>query len=250
MADDDGQQARLTQLTTQWTMIFRAHTGTPEDAAAAQVDLMDRYSGAIQRYLLAAVRDPEIADDLNQEFALRFLRGDFHRADPSRGRFRDFVKRALHNLVTDHWRRQKTRPRPLGDALPDRADPSAPDPDFDRRFVESWREAVLARTWNALLALERQSGQPYHTVLALRVRRPELRSPELAELLTAKLGRPIAAGALRMALQRARDRFVGFLLEEVAAGLTDPTPEEVESELIELGLHGYVKPAGRSSRSK
>jgi DNA-directed RNA polymerase specialized sigma24 family protein len=48
------------------------------------------------------VRDPEVADDLAQEFALRFLRGDFQRADPERGRCRDYLKRALINLVHDY----------------------------------------------------------------------------------------------------------------------------------------------------
>ncbi len=72
---------------------------------------MLRYGGAVQRYLLASVRDPDAASDLAQEFALRFLRGDFHRADPGRGRFRDFVKRAIYHLMIDHFReRKKSRP--------------------------------------------------------------------------------------------------------------------------------------------
>jgi len=80
------QDPRLTQMTTQWDLVFLAHRGTPEQVGAAQVELMDRYSGAVHRFLLAALRDPEAAAELSQEFALRFLRGDFHRADPTRGR--------------------------------------------------------------------------------------------------------------------------------------------------------------------
>ena len=74
---------------------------------------------------VAALRDPESAAELDQEFALRFIRGDFHRADPSRGRFRDFVKQALRNLMIDYLRRQKLRPRQLGDDLPEPAEPAA-----------------------------------------------------------------------------------------------------------------------------
>ena len=241
----EDRNVRLTQLSTQWTLVFQAHQGTPEQIAAAQLELMDRYAGAIHRYLLAALRDPEAADELNQEFALRFLRGDFHRADPSRGRFRDFVKRALRNLMADHHRRRRTRPRPMGDALPESVDPAADDSEFDRRFLASWRAEVLARAWGALARYQEQTAQPYHTVLRLRVEHPGLRSPELAERLSAKLGRPISAGGLRMALQRSRDRFVEFLLEEVAAGLSDPTADQVEQELIDLGLFEHCKTAIR-----
>jgi hypothetical protein len=60
----------------------------------------DRSFGAVHRYLLVAPRDLEAASDLDQEFApLPLLRGDFHRADPSHGRVRGFVKRALRDLM-------------------------------------------------------------------------------------------------------------------------------------------------------
>lgn len=250
MESEDRGHPRLTQLSTQWTLIFRAHRGTPEQVAAAQIELMGRYSGAVHRYLLGALRDPGAAEDLDQEFALRFLRGDFHRADPSRGRFRDFVKRSLRNLMIDYRRRRKAGPRPMGDGLPEVPDPAVDDSEFDRQFLESWRAELMARAWAALSRLQERTGQPYHTVLRLRADRPDLRSPELAERLAAALGRPIAAGGLRMALQRARDRFVGFLLEEVEAGLSDPTADQVERELIDLGLWEYCKPAAGRRRSR
>src|SRR5437867_9487672 len=91
---------RLSKIATLWTVVFRAHEGGADSAQEARNRLMLRYSGAVYRYLLGAVRDPEAAGDLCQEFALRFLRGDFRRAAPERGRFRDYVKSALINLVT------------------------------------------------------------------------------------------------------------------------------------------------------
>jgi RNA polymerase sigma factor (sigma-70 family) len=239
---------RLTQLTTQWTLVIQAHQGTPEQVASAQIALMDRYAGAIHRYLLGALRDPEAAEELDQEFALRFVRGDFHRADPAYGRFRDFVKRALRNLMTDYRRRQRTRPKTMGDDLPDIADSASDDSEFDRQFVASWRAEVMARAWSALSRLQKATGHPYHTVLRLRVEHPEMRSPELAERLSAMLGRPINAGALRMALQRSRDRFVEFLQDEVTGCLSNPSPEEVEQELIELRLLEYCKPGLKRNR--
>jgi RNA polymerase sigma-70 factor (ECF subfamily) len=241
---------RLSQLSTEWSLVFLTQKGTPDQVGAAQVELMGRYAGAVHRYLLAVLHDPEAASELDQEFALRFLRGDFHRADPSRGRFRDFVKQALRNLMIDYRRRQRVRPQTLGDDLPERGEVPAEDRDFDQHFLGSWRSELLSRAWDALATLQRETHQPYYDVLRLRVDHPETHSPELAALLSESLGRPISAGGLRMALQRARDRFVEYLLEEVKASLKTPTEELVEQELIDLGLMEYCRPAlKRSSRT-
>ncbi|WP_435008669.1 RNA polymerase sigma factor [Tundrisphaera lichenicola] len=236
---------RLTQISTQWTLVFQAHQGTPEEVAAAQSELMSRYAGAVHRYLLAALRDPEAAEELDQEFAVRFLRGDFHRVDPARGRFRDFVKRALRNLMIDYHRRKKVRPRPMSGLMPEAADPSSKEgeSDFDRRFLASWRAEIMSKAWRSLADLQEKTGQPYHTVLQLRIEHPDLTSTQLAERLSVALGRPIQAGGLRMALQRSRDRFVEFLVKEVSGGLDHPSPDQIEQELIDLGLHKYCKPA-------
>jgi hypothetical protein len=145
--------------------------------------------------------------------------------------------------MTDYRRRQRARPRTLGDDLPERATTATEDPEFDRRFLGSWRSELLCRAWDALDKLQQSTGQPYHDVLRLRVNHPDLHSPELAALLANALGRPISAGGLRMALQRARDRFVEFLLAEVAASLKEPTQEFLEEELIDLGLMEYCRPA-------
>ena len=242
----------LSQLSTNWSLVFLAHGGSPEEAASAQVELMGRYSGAVHRYLLAALRDPDEAAELNQEFAVRFLRGDFHRADPARGRFRDFVKRSLCNLMIDHRRRSAARPRTMGDELPEPVDELTGDDDFDRRFAESWRSELLARAWAALALFEERTDQPYHTVLRLRVENHAMPSPELAERLLGSLGRKFSDGGARMLLQRSRDRFVEFLLDEVAGSLTSPTPAAIEEELVDLCLHAYcrsyLKRHGHSAR--
>src|SRR5437868_2038378 len=105
---DHGSDARLSQIQTLWTVICRAHGDGPEEAVrAAQVQLMDRYGKVVQRYLLGALRDPHAAEELTQEFALRFVRGDLKGADRQRGRFRDFLKGTLFHLIGDFHRRKK-----------------------------------------------------------------------------------------------------------------------------------------------
>ena len=106
-------ETRLSRISTRWSVVFQAHAGPVDTAQAALRLLMQRYSGAVYRYLLGAVHDPDAAADLAQEFALRFLRGDFRRADPQRGRFRDYLKTALMNLVTDYYRERQARPRQM-----------------------------------------------------------------------------------------------------------------------------------------
>src|SRR5438874_2310362 len=79
---------RLSKISTVWSMLHQAHEGSAESAAAAQQMLMQRYRGAVYRYLLRLLGDPHVADDLTQEFALALVRGEFRQADPQRGRFR------------------------------------------------------------------------------------------------------------------------------------------------------------------
>src|SRR6266545_3004593 len=95
---------RLSRIATLWSVVFEAHSDEKADADLARRRLLMRYHAPVYRYLLGATRDEDAAGDLCQEFAIRFLRGDFQRADPQRGRFRDYVKKALVNLVNDFHR--------------------------------------------------------------------------------------------------------------------------------------------------
>src|SRR5437016_12000302 len=141
---------RLSKISTLWTMVLQAHGGPNAAGTDAQQALLERYSGAAYRYVLGAVRDADVADELAQEFALRIVRGDFRRADPGRGRFRDYLKTALIHLVTDHQNERRPAPRRLS---PDEPEPATPVPESlnsEHDFVQSWREELLDRTWQAL----------------------------------------------------------------------------------------------------
>jgi RNA polymerase sigma-70 factor (ECF subfamily) len=231
----------LSQIATLWSVVGRANDPEAEAAAAARQQLLRRYGGAVKRYLLGALRDADTADELTQEFAVRFLSGRCGGADPERGRFRNFVKGVLGHLIADHYRKQQARPRhvPLDEADVAGAgvDPSAPDP----LFVESWRQELLARAWKALAELEAETAQPFHTVMRLRVDQPELRSAQMAEQLAARLGKPVSAAGLRQTLHRARDRFADLLLDEVAQTLGETDADELQQELVELNLLTYCR---------
>jgi RNA polymerase sigma-70 factor (ECF subfamily) len=231
----------LSRITTMWSMVFQAHGGQADAANAAQRVLMQRYNGAIYRYLLAALRNPDAADELSQEFALRFVRGDFRRADPERGRFRDFIKRSLYHLIVDYHRQQKVQPR----ALPSEGfEPEAPAEDMaesDRKFLESWRDELLARAWEELKRIEDETGQPFHMVLRFRAAHPSLPSPQMAEQLSTRLGKPLTAAGIRQTLHRAREKFATLLVEEVERSLEQPNSQQLEQELIDLDLMKYCQ---------
>jgi RNA polymerase sigma factor (sigma-70 family) len=234
-------EPRLSQMSTHWTAVLDAHSGAPGKVSPAVSRLMCRYSGAVHRYFLKAVKNPDEAEELDQEFAVRFLRGDFRRSDPDRGRFRDYVKRAVQNMISDHFRRKKssrTRNSPI-------VEPAIDDPAlsrFENEFVTSWRNDLLERSWTALAALEKTSGQPYHTVLRFHVEHPELTSGKAAEKLSRLVGRLLTAGAVRQAVMRSRRKFVDYLLAEVLESMDRPSQDELEEELADLNLLEYCRP--------
>lgn len=239
--DTGSLHKRLSQISTAWSLVTRAGGAAASDAAALTA-LVERYQAAVYRYLLAAARDPDVADELFQEFALRLVRGDFGRADAARGRFRDYVKSALINLVINQ--RKKRRLPVLDLAI---SEPTAPEQRFDAdvEFLAEWRKALLDRTWEALAAAQAAAGPPFHAVLRYRSEHPELSGPQLAEHLNARLrpAAPFSEAALRKILQRARDQFADLLLEEVARSLGTRALDAIEQELIDLGLSAHCRRA-------
>jgi RNA polymerase sigma-70 factor (ECF subfamily) len=237
--------AFLSQQATLWPVVLRAHHGPADDQLAARRRLVEHYGGAVRHHLSQVLRDPEAVRELCQEVALLIMSGAFHRADPARGRFRDYLKATLFHLIVKYRREQRKRPRLLS---PDDPEPAAEPPplsDAERQSLDGWRDRLLSRAWGRLAEAERQTGRPLHTVLRFRAEHPDLRSPRMAEQLSARLGRPLTADAARQALHRAREMFADLLLDEVAQTLEAPAAEQLEEEVLTLGLHVYCQPALR-----
>lgn len=237
-----GLPQRLSQIQTLWTVVCRAHGDEATQVVnAAQEQLLERYRKVVYRYLLGALRDPDAADELSQEFALRFVRGDLRGADPTRGRFRDFLKGVLYHLIGDYHRRQRKQPLPLLAEHEPAAIAEEPHAS-DEVFLTSWRNELLNRAWSSLLELERQSGKPFHAVLQCRAAHPDLRSEQMASELSEQMGKEVNAAWVRQTLHRARDRFAEALIDEVVQTLSDPTVSQLEQELIDIGLMEYCRP--------
>ena len=241
MGNQESLHQRLSQITTLWSVVGQAHQEPGDAVIAAQRQLLERYGGAIRRYLLAAVRDQDGADELFQTFAYRFLHGDLRGANPQRGRFRDFLKGVLFHLAVDYHKRSRAQPLPADHPALAAEPPS--ETESDREFLTSWRDELLARAWRALEEFERQTEQPYFTVLRFRADHPDIRSPQMAEELSSRLGKTFNSSSMRQSLHRAREKFADLLLEEVIQSLDSPSAESLEQELIDLELLDYCRPA-------
>jgi RNA polymerase sigma-70 factor (ECF subfamily) len=227
-----------------WTQLVRAQDLDADPDRKALAQLVDRYHPAAYRYLLACTGREDDAADLFQEFALKLLRGEFRRADPSRGRFRDYLKAALANMIRRHAGRA-ARESPGGDQLPEAADAAPPAHESDEVFLANWRNALLDWAWEGLRQAETRSGTPYHTALRARADFPDESSAALADRLTARLGppTPFTDAGVRKLLQRGREVFIDLLVAETARSVPTDDRDRLEEELIVLGFHAYCKHA-------
>ncbi len=218
----------LTDIPTSWTTINSAHTPGPSGQAAMN-DLVGRYHDAVERYLRLKLRDPNLADEVLQEFWTKLLTHKLAGADSSKGRFRDYLRTVLHRLIIDHFRSRKLQSLPPGDLL----DPSSPDADYDR----VWREAIIKRVWARLETFEVNTPKNrYATVLHLRVSNPDASIDELAQKLGSQTGARVTPEAFRKTLQRGRAKFLELLVQELRETIHPAEPEDIEAEIYDLGL--------------
>ena len=226
----------LGQVPTDWGLLLQAHGVVPDKAHAAWAQLVQRYQQPVRGSLRRLVRDEQVADELNQEFWVRLLRGDFAHATPTRGRFRNLVKTVLIHLVADYYRRAKREPG-TSTAVP--ADGITVLARIANRHADDWRIELIERARAALDAEAERSKQVCPAVLDVEVEHPALASAEKAGILTAHTGRTVSPDNYRQLLHRTRGRFAELLVAEVRDSLADPTPEAVREELAELNLLRY-----------
>jgi RNA polymerase sigma factor (sigma-70 family) len=238
---------RLSDIPTEWTLIRVAHSswspdpgGTPSDGAMpidtakAMERLIGRYHDAVTRYLKLKLRDQNLADEVAQEFWTKLLAGKLSGADPSKGRFRDYLRTVLHRLIIDHFRSKKLHQLPPGDLL----DPSSTDEEFDH----IWRETVINRVVLRLQTFEAVTPKNrYATVLGLRMKNPDAAIDELAAKLSTQLAARVTPEAFRKTLERARKKFTELLILELRETIHPSEREDIEAEMYDLGLGNLYK---------
>src|SRR5262249_52236631 len=147
--------------------------------------------------------------------------------------------------VANYFKQRSQQPRPLPEVVADplATPPEGPDP--ERAFLDVWRGELMDRAWQSLAQVQKSTGHPYETITRIKLASigSGQSSGETAELLSKQFGRPFTADGVRKLLQRAREKFAQFLLEDVAHSMENPTLEQLTQELRELGFLSYCKPA-------
>jgi RNA polymerase sigma-70 factor (ECF subfamily) len=221
----------LEQISTRW----------PQVSDPAQ--FMLRYAPAIERYLLALLRDAHAVEEVTQDLLLRVVQRHFVPEQVTRGRFRDYLKSVVRNAAFSHLRREAARPV-VGAAVELLADDGDhPASAAEREWVARWRQCLLERVWDDLDRHQRESpASRCYSVMRLTVDHREADSAALAKMVSEQAGEPVTAEAFRKQLSRARRLFARYLMRQIAATLERPSAELIEEELVELGLLDCVSP--------
>ena len=211
-----------------------AAQGDSPQAAAALEELCRIYWLPLYAYVRCKGYKAEEAEDLTQAFFADVLRRNaFARAEPSRGRFRTFLRAAMNHFLANEWDRAHAAKRGDGRPALSIEDSSAEakyrleaaDLPPDRMYEKRWALAVLERAMQRLHDVQIAQG---------KIRHFELLKPFLSAASTGGDYDRVAAelGANReavgMAVSRLRRHYRDLVREEVAH--TVASPEEVEDE--------------------
>jgi RNA polymerase sigma-70 factor (ECF subfamily) len=218
-----------------------SESATEWDLIRDPAHVIQRYSPAIRRYFGVLIRNQHDAEEAAQEFFLRIIRVGFFRACRERGRFRDYLRRAVRNAALNFLRDRRGRgPGVL--QLPLEPVAEGPWPGEDREWLAGWRRCLLKRAFRALAGHEQRSpGNLCYTVLCAVAKYPYESCEALAGRVGRRTGRPLSGAAFRKQVSRARRLLAVVLMNEVASTLDHPTREQVIEELAALGLWDRVR---------
>lgn len=227
--------------TTQWTRICVAREDS-EEGRRALADLCDAYYEPVLAFLRCELRDADAARDAAHEFFARMLQGGtIHSAEQSRGRFRSYLLGAVKHFMS-HQREAARRMKRGAGVEPVSLDVGesqvlavadgqtiTPDMAFDRQ----WALAVLARALEALRHECRVAGRealfdhlkPWLTGTAAHGDQAALAA-----------GCGMTPAAMKMAVQRLKQRFRHCLKAEIASTLDDPAKVDEEMQSLFAAL--------------
>jgi RNA polymerase sigma factor (sigma-70 family) len=198
-----------------------------ETARKALADLCKTYWRPIFAFICRRGYSVPDAQDLTQDFLLMVLEGDLlKRADPSRGRFRSLLLKALQNFLTDDTIRKRARKR-----------------GGDMKFV-SWDEWMAEAPSNLAISAHEAKSWPAEKIFDVRwaataVEHALRRLGEECDCLAAerqdvsypKLSKTLGVPetSVKRLVHQLRQRYRTLLREEVAQ--TVEKPEDVDEEV-------------------
>jgi RNA polymerase sigma-70 factor (ECF subfamily) len=226
--------------TTSWTQVLAAREGdaSPESRRALET-LCASYWYPLYVFVRRQGHDADAARDITQSYFAELLeKGYLEDYDPSRGRFRVFLRTSVRNFMSKERARAATirRGGPLhlvsldSDALEDRyrrepADPVTPEEIFERRWTLELLDRVLGR-----LRQEQQEIGSEKQFARLEAFLTGDGSEGRYQDVAAHLG--TSEGAVKTAVHRLRKRFGQLLRAEVAETVADPN--DIDDEVKHL----------------
>jgi RNA polymerase sigma-70 factor (ECF subfamily) len=202
----------------------------------ALADLCQSYWYPVYILVLHSGNDPDTARDLTQGFfAFLLEKKSLKVATPDRGRFRGFLRAALHNYLVNEHHRAAAQKRgggrtPISLDLDGENTPAVPEPvdgETPRSLYEkSWARTLLTRV------LDRLRREMSASRDAERYRRLEpflTGAPPAGGYLGVAEELEMSVGAVKTAMHRLRRRYGTLLREEV--GATVEHPAEIDEEI-------------------
>jgi RNA polymerase sigma-70 factor (ECF subfamily) len=236
---DSVNRAAARFTTTHWSVIARAGRSDSPEAQAALAELCQTYWYPLYAFIRHCGYGAEDAQDLTQEFFVRFLAKRFHAAArPERGRFRSFLLMTLKRFLANQTRRARAQKRGGGQPVFSidqglaesryTAEPAhrfSADVLFERRWARTLLEQVLAR-----LEAEYGAGEKKRLFECLKDCLTRESSALPYATIAAQAG--MTEAAVKVAAHRIRARYRELLRDGIAKTVSGP--DEVEEEIRHL----------------
>ena len=217
---------------TQWSLLAEATLNGDAEGRRALELLCKRYQQPVNAFVLARVKNADLAKDLAQGFWLFLLeKRTWRQADVSRGRFRSFLIEVLRNYLNDDLRRQNTMRRGGGERQSHTTDIDiidANDTHAAAVYDREWAGCILSRALTDLEAWYRKQNREttFDVVRRFLPGAQDIPKPEAA---AAGLG--ISVEVLRVEIHRARSRLLANLRQQIAQTVA---AAEIDDELKHL----------------
>jgi DNA-directed RNA polymerase specialized sigma24 family protein len=221
--------------TTQWELVVTASAEGAAEARIALEELYRLYCYPVYAFIRRRGHGRQDAQDLTQDFFVHLLaKGALGRAEPQRGRFRNFLLGALDHFLANAAERAGAGKRGGGcqwvflddDTVEDRYQLAAPEGmTAEKLFETRWAIALIEATFARLRGeLETEGkGHVFEAIQGFLMGAKNASYQQVADTLSLSLG------ALKTVIHRLRGRYRELLREEVAR--TVSAPEEVDEEL-------------------
>ncbi len=229
--------------TTRWSLVLAAGS---DDASArlALEELCRIYRPAVLAWLRGRGHVRSEAEDLTQGFFVRFIEKRLYESViPDRGRFRTYLRTALHHFVinvgeyTQAARRHAGQPASAVDpeALA-AADSDAPD----RAFERAWALALVQR---AMQQLRREAIAAGKSELFARLQDCLVETPDTQDYARIATEFATRSNTIAVAAHRLRKRLHSLVREEIALTVADRSEIDAEYATIAASLREARGPA-------